>query len=308
MSEPRDRTFSIFSTVHLISYSVAYNLLSFMSMNLFNPVYATSSDPDVLGSLFLLQLFLTHLPLNLLQIAVRAKISKFSDEKLHKLLDRRVLLCGLLAIILMDMVSVDAMNCVYSDHPPVPELYSDDVNYITGKTVECHDHNGNKVQCDSTYYYCGAYLYSQFSITLLISAIFGVYLFIAPLTGHGYTIRNVRIFSGLPTKVKFQMGTFFVIILCNIMLNRRSSDGPCYMEQFVMFAISCVGILVLMLSEGVAIATDVRREIVARTNAPANKHTNPHYDKGDALRSLLDQIFVPYMDEESLEGVDAGRV
>ena len=147
MSNPRDRNFSMLSTVHLISYSFAYNLLSFVSMNFTNPVYATASNPEALGSLFLLQLFLTHLPLNLLQITVRAKISKFPDSELHKLLDRRVLLFGLLAILLMDAVSVDAMNCVLSDHPPVPND-TDEINYINGETVKCKDLNGKPTGCN----------------------------------------------------------------------------------------------------------------------------------------------------------------
>ena len=74
---------------------------------------------------------------------------------------------------------------------------------------------------------------------------------------------------------------FCVIILCNVMLYRRSSDGPCHMTQFLMFAISCFGILTLMLSEGIAIVTDVSKEIVARKKAPANLNRN--YDRGDAL-------------------------
>ena len=152
--------------------------------------------------------------------------------------------------------------------------------------------------CDSTYYYCGAHLYSQFSITLLISAIYGVWLFIGPLAEHSYpSLRDIRIFSGLPTKVKFQCFMFCVVILCNVSLNCLSSDGPCHMAQFVVFAISCFGILVLMLSEGVAIVADVRTEVVARTNARATSTetiADSNYDRGGALKSLLDEIFEPY--------------
>jgi hypothetical protein len=125
---------------------------------------------------------------------IRGKIAKFSTRKLNLYLDKKVFTLGYLTFLPLVVFSVDATNCVFGEDVDPPD------------NLNCTDLKGHDIQCDGIYYHCGAYLYSQFSIRLLVSSFLGVALFISPLTyNNAPCIETIRLFSPLPTKSKIQL-------------------------------------------------------------------------------------------------------
>jgi hypothetical protein len=216
----------------------------------------------LLGCFFLGQLVLSHLPIDFFMIIVRAKISNFSPTRLRNYLDQSVFLQGFLSFPPLIYLSVPAADCVFLE---VPEGY-DDIPIPD----DCTSLEGTAgVMCDTTYYQCGAHLYSQFSICLLLSAFLGVRLFVAPLASASGlpSLGEIRVFDKLQLKIKFQIFLFSLVCTCNIILFKFAKSGPCRMGGFVLFCISIFGICLLALSEGVAIALDYSYSVAAASRA-----------------------------------------
>ena len=152
-------------------------------------------------------------------IIVRAKISNFSPTRLRNYLDQSVFLQGFLSFPPLIYLSVPAADCVFLE---VPEGY-DDIPIPD----DCTSLEGTAgVMCDTTYYQCGAHLYSQFSICLLLSAFLGVRLFVAPLASASGlpSLGEIRVFDKLQLKIKFQIFLFSLVCICNII--STSSQNP----------------------------------------------------------------------------------
>ncbi|GMI03085.1 hypothetical protein TrVE_jg3415 [Triparma verrucosa] len=94
-----------------------------------------------------------------------------------------------------------------------------------------------------------------------------------------------QIFNYLPRKVKFQLSCVAFIVVSNVTLYSMSSEGPSTVFILSLFGVSCLGIVSLAISEGVAIVKDVRknseavREKVKGTNIHVHINENKTQDE-----------------------------
>jgi len=267
IAHPREKSWqNKFTALYLVSYFTVYDVASFVGQVFTNPIISDLNTENGVGlaSAFPFTLVFAHVPICYLLIRIRRRIAKFNDEKLHHYLDETVFLQGFLSLPPLIFLSVEAIQCTVD---------------VTEEEIVEEKGEGR----DGIYYKCGALLYPQYSNCFLLSVFLGVRLFIAPLTNVRPSIRALRIFNCLPRKVKFQLSCVAFIVVSNVTLYSMSSEGPSTVFILSLFGVSCLGIVSLAISEGVAIVKDVR------------KNSEAVRGKGQGLLdTVLEHVFNPH--------------